>query len=201
MGTLLQDVRYTLRMLAKNPGFAAVAVITLALGIGANTTVFSIVDALLLRPLPFRGRDRLVMVWEQNFGRGRRARNTVGPANFIRWKEHNSVFEDMAAFIAWPANLTGSGAPERVGLGICSPNLFSLLGVQAAVGRNFLPEEERPGKDDVVMLSWELWQRRFGGDPKIIGQKIELSGTISKPCVFPCCAEGFSLPKIAPTTR
>src|SRR5947207_15193153 len=123
MDTLVQDVRYAVRMLAKSPAFTLVALFTLALGVGANTVIFSVVDAVLLRPLPFRDAERLAVVWERNFLRERGShgvgRNVVGPANFVRWREQNHVFEEMAAGIAWPMNVNdGTIEPERVPVGI-----------------------------------------------------------------------------------
>ncbi len=172
---LWQDVCFGWRMLRKNPGFAGTAVLTLALGIGANTAMFTVINAVLLQPLPFKDRDRLVMVWERNFAREGEP-NVVGPANFIRWREQNQVFEDLGAFISVPLNLTGGGEPERVPVGIVSPGVLTTLGVSAARGRIFLPEEEQPGRDNVVLLSDGLWKRRFGSDPAIVAKSINLSG-------------------------
>ena len=169
-----QDLHYGLRMLRKNPGFAAVAVLTLALGIGANTTVFSIIDAVLLRPLPFRDSSRLVVVWERNDNRNRGA-VAVGPANFVRWREQNRVFTEMAAGTAWPANLNDvNSEPERVLVGVVSPNLFDMLGIRPVVGRSFVEDEERPETGNVVILTRGYWQRHYGGDPKVLGHTIRL---------------------------
>ncbi len=175
METLLQDLRYGIRMLLKSRGFTAVAVLSLALGIGGNTVIFSIIDAVLLRPLPFRDSSQLVMVFERNSARNR-GNTVVAPANFLRWRQQNHVFTEMAAGIDWPANLNdASGEPERAVVGVVSPNLFSLLGVQPLLGRSFTNDEELPEKGNVVLLSRAYWQRRYGGDPNVLGRTIELS--------------------------
>ena len=175
MGTLLQDLRYGFRMLAKNPGFTAVAVLTLALGIGANTAIFSVVNAVLLKPLPYRDADRLVMVWEQNPERGW-YRNIVSAANFLDWRKQNDVFTQMAAEDPQKSfNLTGTGKPEEVWGEQVTANLFTLLGVKPFKGRDFLPEEDRPGGPRVVILSYGLWMRRYGGDAALVGKQISLN--------------------------
>jgi len=175
MNTLLQDIRYGLRVLAKNPGFSAVAVLTLALGIGANAAIFSVVDAVLLKPLPYKDSDRLVVVWEQNPERGW-YRNIVSAANFLDWRRQNDVFTQMAAIDPQRAfNLTGTGRPEEVWGEQTTTNLFALLGVRPFKGRDFLPEEDRPGGPRVVILSYGLWQRRYGGDASLIGKQIFLN--------------------------
>jgi putative ABC transport system permease protein len=175
MGSLLQDLRYGVRMLAKAPGFTIVAVSTLALGIGATTAIFSVIDATLLARLPYGQSDRLVMVWESNPTRGL-DRNVVSPGNFLHWQEENTVFDDLAGFYDLRLNLTGSGEPEQIPVQAVTPNLFSLLGVNANIGRTFISEEGRPGKDNVVLLSYGLWQRKFGGDPDIPGKTMTLDG-------------------------
>src|SRR5882724_135020 len=175
LSDLWQDLRYGLRMLAKNPGFAAVAVIALALGIGANSAIFSVVNTVLLRPLPYKNPERLVMVWEENSKQGF-PRDTPSPANFIDWRDQNHVFESMAAIVEASFNLTGAGDPERIdGHGV-SAGLFSLLGVEPQLGRAFRSEEDKPGGSHVVIISYGLWQRRFGSDPGIIGNPINLNG-------------------------
>jgi putative ABC transport system permease protein len=177
MNTVLQDLRYGLRLLAKSPGFTAVAVLTLALGIGANTAIFSVVDASFLARLPYSQPDRLLMVWENNSSHGS-VRNTVSPGNFLYWQENNTVFEQLAGFWDMRVNLTGNGSPEQIPAQAVTPNLFPMLGVGAALGRPFMAEEGQPGKDNVVLLSYGLWQRRFGGDPDVIGRKIALDGQV-----------------------
>jgi len=170
----MEDLRYALRGLRRSPGFTAVAVIALALGIGANTAIFSVVNAVLLRPLPYRDSGRLVVVDERRIT-GPEVHN-VSPANFLDWREQNRVFDPISAAFLWGVNLTGRGEAEQIsGLQVTS-NLFTLLGAQAELGRTFLPEEGQPGAKRVVLLSHALWQRRFGSDPGIVGQAIALSG-------------------------
>jgi putative ABC transport system permease protein len=173
MNTLWQDLRYGVRMLLKRPGFTVVAVITLALGIGANTAIFSVLDAVLLKPLPFADPGRLVMVWEKP---PKYERNAVSVATFLDWKNQNRVFEQMAAFWQSSVNLSGTEQPEMIPSLSVSANYFELLGVQTALGRTFQSDEDQPGKPRVVVLSHRLWQRRFGGDPRLIGREITLDG-------------------------
>jgi putative ABC transport system permease protein len=170
----LQDVRYGLRTLAKNPGFTIVAVAALALGIGANTAIFSVVNSVLLRPLPFKDPNQLVMVWDEQTHLGF-PKDTPTPANFLDWQRQNSVFAGMAAMAPRSFNLTGTGEPERLDGRRVSANLFDLLGIQPQLGRGFRPEEDTPGTR-VVILSHGLWERRFGADPRIIGRAISLNG-------------------------
>lgn len=175
METLLKDIRYGVRGLWKRPGFTTVAVLTLALGIGANTAIFSVVNAVLLRPLQFRDPDRLVMIWEDATFAGF-PRNTPAPANYFDWKAQTQSFEDMAATAEETFNLTGDGEPERVAAYSVSANFFPLLGVPPALGRTFLAEEDRVGAPKVAVLSNALWQTRYGGDPRIINRDILLDG-------------------------
>src|SRR5436309_7355134 len=173
MSGLIQDIRYALRQLRKNPAFTAVAVLTLALGIGANTAIFSVVNAVLLKPLPYQEPGRLVMVWEQNAHRGW-FENIVSGANFVDWKKQNHVFADMAAFESNSFNLTGEAKAEEVAGERVTANLFSVLGVQPLRGRLFLPEEERADKAAVI-ASYGLWQQRYGGDPALVGKQISVN--------------------------
>jgi putative ABC transport system permease protein len=175
MQTLWLDLRYGARMLFKQPGFTLVAIITLALGIGANTAIFSVVNAVLLEPLPYKDADNLVMVWENNKRRAPDQRNVINPANFMDWKEQNNVFSDMAAFMDVSAILTNDGEPEELPAQLASPNLFTLLGVEAIRGRAFNADDGKPDAPRVTVLSYGLWQRRFGGDPNIIGRKLNLN--------------------------
>jgi len=177
METLFKDIRYGFRLLLKKPGFSVVAALTLALGIGANTAIFSAVNAVLLRPLPYREPSRLVEIWETNPLKGWKDA-PVAPANFYDWEQQNDVFEGMANYSPGPGNfaLTGKDESERLRGMRTSGNLFSVLGVEAALGRTFLPEETWKGKNEVVILSHGLWKRRFGEDPSIIGQMISLDG-------------------------
>jgi putative ABC transport system permease protein len=171
----LRDLRYGVRVLAKSPVFTAVAVLTLALGIGANTAIFSVVNAVLLQPLPYAKADELVMIYNTSGGDARWA---ISPVAYLNLKKRNSVFNDMAALSnkGWPANLTGWGEPERLQGYQVSANLFSLLGAAPLQGRAFLDEEDRPGGNRVVVLSHELWRRRFAADPQIVGQSLTLNG-------------------------
>ena len=174
MGTLIKDVRYGVRILFRTPGFTVVAILALALGIGANTAIFSVVDSILLRSLPFRDPSSLLMVWEKSRNSDR---NVVSPANYLDWKSRNHVFGDLAAVVdIFQMNLTGAGDPEEVLAGAVSANFFQMIGVQPVIGRAFLPEEDKRGHDHVVVLSHRLWQRRFGGDRRIVGTTITLNG-------------------------
>jgi putative ABC transport system permease protein len=170
---MIKDLRYGLRMLTKNPGVSAIAVLTLALGIGANTAIFSVVSAVLLNPLPYKDPDRLVSIWENvpEHGRWRAA-----PANFLDWKKQNTVFEDVAAFGGSTATLTGDGDPEQLSGTAVTPGYFEVVGIQPALGRVFQPEEYKLGTDRVVILGHGLWQRRYGGDKNIVNRNIMLDG-------------------------
>jgi len=175
METLLKDIRYAIRGLRKRPGFTFVAIITLALGIGANTAIFSVVNAVLLKPLAFKDPDRLVIVWEDAAFAGF-PRNTPAPANYFDWKSQNRSFEDMAATASTSFNLIGDGEPERVAAHQVSANFFPLLGVQPLLGRTFLPEEDRYGGNKVALLSYQLWQTRYGGAADVVNRNIQLNG-------------------------
>jgi putative ABC transport system permease protein len=170
------DFRYALRQLRKSPGFTTVAVLTLALGIGANTAIFSVINAVLLRPLPYQEPNRLVMVWEQNPHRGW-FENIVSGANFRDWKKENHVFAGMAAFQSNSYNLTGNGRPEEIFGEQVTTNLFSLLGVRPLRGRLFLPQEDTKGHGAAI-VSYGLWRQRYGGDPELVGKTILLNGEI-----------------------
>jgi putative ABC transport system permease protein len=170
---LTQDLRYGARMLIKNPGFTAIAVLTLALGIGANTAIFSVVNELLLRPLPFADAGRLVMLWEVT-PEGRH-QNTTSRANFRAWREQSTAFDGMAAFSDQRLNLTGDGEPEEVAVQLATPELFQVLGVEPLLGRT-LNEDDGRLRSAGVVLGYGIWQRRFGGDPQIVGKPITLNG-------------------------
>jgi putative ABC transport system permease protein len=169
--TLWQDARYGLRMLRRNPGFTTVAVLTLALGIGANTAIFSVVNAVLLRSLPYRDSDRLVMV--RHYGT-HGVSDYVSGRNFLAWRDQAKTFEQVAAYRTDTVDLTGRGEPERLSAGLVSANLFRMLGTAPAHGRAFTLEEDTAGGAPVVILSDGLWRRRFGGDPQVIGQTLIL---------------------------
>jgi predicted permease len=192
--TLFQDLRYGLRVLGKNPGITFVAVLTLALGIGANTAIFSVVNAVLLRPLPYRDPDRLVLV---TYYRGITNEQTWG-TDFLAWRDQGTTFTSGADFLAWrdqakafeqiaaswtgagsyrrTIDLTGNREPERLAAGYVSADLFATLGIAPALGRPFTPAEDRMGGEPVVILSDSLWRRRFGGDPQVIGRALVLGG-------------------------
>ncbi len=174
METFLQDVRYGARVLAKHKAFTFVAVLTLALGIGANTAIFSVVNELLLRPLPFRDAERLVMLWEVS-PNGRR-QNTTSRANYLGWREQSTSFEEMAAFSDQRLSMTGGGGdPEEVSVQLATPELFRVLGVEPVLGHGLTPDGASPAAPEVV-LSHGLWQRQFGGDPQVLGKPITLNG-------------------------
>ncbi len=167
-----QDLRFGLRMLRKNPGFSLVAILTLALGIGATTLIFSVVNAVLLRPLPYREADRLVRIEERHL---RGNASNVSYANFRDLGAQTGTLEQIAASRFWTANLTGTGEPERVRSALVSASFFDALGVAPLLGRTFLREEDQPNGAPVVVLSQQLWQRRYGSDPQIVGQTIRVS--------------------------
>ncbi|HEV2915197.1 MAG TPA: ABC transporter permease [Pyrinomonadaceae bacterium] len=175
MRTLIQDLRYGVRMLVKNPGFTVIAILALALGIGANTAIFSVVNAVLLRPLPYRDAERIVWVEAVNPA-AQITRSNVSPPDFLDLKNQSQVFEDMAAFVTGGAILSGGTEPERIPASFVTANFFSVLGVKPAMGREFRAEEDRPGGPSVVVISHGLWQRRFGADPSIVGSQINVSG-------------------------
>ena len=175
MDTFIQDLRYAIRTLRRTPGFTAAALACLALGIGANTAIFSVINGVLLRPLPFRDPDALVMVWEQDPQRGV-DRNVVSPANYLDWRAQSSVFSDIAVYVDWRANLTGIEEPVEVPTGIATASFFDVLGVPAALGRVFSGDEDVPNGPGVVVLSHRLWQRQFGGRETAIGQRLNLNG-------------------------
>jgi putative ABC transport system permease protein len=174
MNTIWQDLRYGARMLLKNPGFTAVAVITLALGIGANAAIFSVVNATLLRPLPFDDPDRLIMIRETKLPQF--PEFSVSPGNFLDWKKQNTVFERLVAMQDASFNLIGVSDPERLRGMRVTDGFFAMLGARPQMGRDFLPEEDQPGRANVVILSHGLWQRRFGADPNIVNRAITFSG-------------------------
>ena len=174
MGTLGQDLRYALRMLWKYKSFTVVAVVALGLGIGANTTIFSGVNALLLHPFNFKDADRLVVVWERP--PGTTFRNSIAPANFLAMREQNTSFSHVAVYNNYSVNLTEGDKPERLEVATVSPELFVALDAHAALGRTFAPEEEQEGKDKVVILTHGFWKRRFASDPAVINRTLMLNG-------------------------
>src|SRR5262245_43602919 len=190
-----QDLRYGARMLLKRPGFTLVAVVTLTLGIGANTAIFSVVNAVLLRPLPYAEPERLVWLWGNV--RGGTSRASVSPPDFLDYREQNRSFEQLGAFYSpgISVNLTGDGEPERLRGSAVNANYFDLLGVKPALGRAFVAEEEAAGRSQVVILNHGLWQRRFGADPAIIGKTITLNDSTFN--VIGVAPAGFEPPQTA----
>jgi hypothetical protein len=177
METLFQDLRYTFRSLRQNPGFTAVAVATLALGIGANAGIFSVIDAALLKAVPFPDPDRVVLLFERDVLQEGGGRNVVSLANFLDWEQQSQSFIAMAAARQNFFNLGGDGAqlaPERIPGAVCSSGLFPALGIAPAIGRPFTPEEDKPGARHVAVISYSLWQRRFGGASDILHRQVRL---------------------------
>ncbi len=174
LDTFQQDLFYGFRMLWKKPGFSIITIATLALGIGASTAIFSVVNGVLLRPLPYKDAERIITVWQDDRRRGI-AQQKVSPPNFLDYKQRNHVFESMAALRAYGLDYTGEGEPETLQAWLVSEGFFEIVGVSASYGRTFLPEEYQPGQR-VVLLSYGLWNRRFGGDPKTVGQTMALDG-------------------------
>jgi putative ABC transport system permease protein len=175
LGTIWLDVRYAARSFLKSPGFTLVALIAIALGIGANTAIFSVVNAVLLRALPYRDAGRLVAVWEDNRPR-HRPHNVDSPANFVEWQQQAQSFDGMAAFYDARLSLTGAGDPVEIPAQVATANLFSVLGAEAELGRTFTPEEGEPGHDAVVVISHGFWLRRFGGARDVVGKTVALNG-------------------------
>src|SRR5215813_13405366 len=175
MNTIWQDLRYGARMLIKSPGFTLVAIVTLALGIGANTTIFSVINSLLLKPIPFPEADRLVLVWESQ-ANDPKNRNIVSAPNYWDWRRYSDVFENVAIFDSGGKgyDLSGEGEPERVSGLRVSAGFFDTLGVKPRLGRTFLLEEEQPGRHQVVVISDGLWRSRYNSDPAIVGKTIKV---------------------------
>ena len=197
METLLQDLRFGLRTLARRPAFTTIAVLTLALGIGANTALFTVVEAVLLRRLPFRDAERLVVVWTSNPDLARAAglpdKLPVAPGMFYDWQRQSRSFEKLAMLMSDRMSLTGEGEPELLGVVRVSGDFFDVLGVAAQAGRTLQPADDEQGEITAAVLSHKLWQRRFGGDPKVIGRAVSLGG---KPVtVVGVMPRGFAFPR------
>ena len=178
MGSLFKDIRYGFRGLLKHPGFTLVAVITLALGIGANSSIFTVVNAVLLRPLPFAAPEELVFIWQTHpFGKRIGVEQLPGSnADFLDWQEQSNLFEGMSMIDSWGGNLTGGDTPEHIDGAKISVNLFSLLRAQPMLGSDFNLEHAQPGNEHAVILSHSLWQRRFGSDANVVGRQIQIDG-------------------------
>src|SRR5262249_17912987 len=193
--SLFKDIRCGLRGLLKRPGFTAIALVALALGIGANTAIFSLVNAVVLRPLPFPEPDQLVWVYGNIRNGGNRA--SVSPLDYLDYRNQNKTFEQFAASgtVPAPVNLTGSGEPERLMASLVTGNYFDAFKVTPALGRGFSLENEKTGQEQVTVLSYAFWQKHFGGDPEIINKTIILD---SKPYqIIGVMPEGLSLPQTA----
>src|SRR5215213_4301709 len=175
MESIIKDIRYGVRSLLKRPGATAIALVTLALGIGVNTAIFSAVDSVLLRPPPLKDPDRVVSIWEHTLRLGIN-QNEVAPANFFDLRNQSQVFDSIGAHGPQDLNLSGGGEPERLSGELVTANVFNILGVEAALGRTFLPDEDQAGHENVVVLSDSLWQRRFNRDPAIVNRKLVLNG-------------------------
>src|SRR6186713_1664759 len=190
MRDLVQDFRYAARLLLRSPGFTLVAVAALALGIGANAAIFSVVDTLLIRPLPYQDADRLAVIWEHNLPRDKK-NNVVSPGNFIHWRELNQSFKELSVVsMTFRTTLTGAGDAAELPVQYVSGTIFRTLGVRPALGRDFAPQDDAPGVA-VVAISDRLWRERFSADPSIVNRTITLDG---KPnLVAGVMAPGFSI--------
>ncbi|MGH7523674.1 MAG: ABC transporter permease, partial [Gemmatimonadales bacterium] len=175
MDLMLRDIRLSVRRLLQRPAFSLVVVATIALGIGANTAIFSVVKSVLLAPLPYAAPDRLMMVWETKPSIGR-DHNVVNPQNYLDWQQRNTTFAALGLYTWQTLTLTGDGQPENVMGRAVTPNVLDILGVHPALGRNFTPTEGNPDAPLTIILSDGLWRRRFGADPNIIGHPIAISG-------------------------
>src|SRR5262245_10690528 len=178
MSALLSDLRYGFRALRKAPGFAALAIVVLALGIGVNTAIFSVVNGVLLRPLPFEDPGRLVQLWHVPPAKSFPGMTTfaLSAANYLDWQKQNDVFEHSALISGGNFTLTSGNRPEHVFAARVEPDFFRVLGIQPKYGRTFGPDEDQLGKDREVVLSYGLWQSHFGSDPRIVGQTVNFDG-------------------------
>ena len=195
METFWNDLRYGWRVMRRSPGFAAVALLTLAIGIGANAAIFSIVNGVLLRPLPFPDSGRIVTIWETDPNRNV-VRGTTSPAELLDWQDMNHSFAELSGWRSLLFTITGSGDAEQVHGSQVSGNFFRMLGVGPAIGRDFSKEDQQPGHEQVAILSYALWQRHYGGDSGILGKSILLD---EKPyTIIGVLPRSFSLYGIAP---
>src|SRR6266550_2406096 len=185
---MLQDIMLSLRQLRLNPAFFAIAICVIALGIGANTAMFSVIDAVILKPLPYADPDRLVMLWETRPDRGF-ANNVVSAANYVDWHARNTSFDAMSAVLFRTQSLTGIGEPEEVRVQLVGEDFFPMLGLPMALGRSFTPDECKPGAPATAILSDSIWRRKFSADPSIVGRTIRLSGNA-------VTVVGIALPRI-----
>src|SRR6185369_8630735 len=195
MDSLIRDIRYGIRSLLKRPGFTAIALVALALGIGANTAIFSLVNAVVLRPLPYPEPDQLVWGW--GFVRNGPSRASVSPLDYLDYRSQNKTFENLAAtyVITVPVNVTSNGDPERLTASRVTGNYFDTFKITPALGRGFTLDNEKTGQDQVAILSYELWQRRFGGDPGIVGKTVVLNSKATE--IIGVMGKDVSLPQTA----
>src|SRR5579871_6728884 len=195
MDTLFHDLNFAIRMLLKKPGFTVVALITLALGIGANTSIFSVVNTVLLQPLPYDHPEKIMQIWEANLRTGEKD-SSISSYNITDWQQRNKSFDCIAAYKGSNLSLTGGDLAERIIGYSVSADFFKALGISAAIGRTFTADEDKPGNNHVVVLGYGLWQRRFGSDEKIVGQSIIVNtekynviGVMPRDFQFPNSAE------------
>jgi len=174
--SVFSDCRYGLRQLRNNPGFTAVAILTIALGIGANTAIFSYVNEWLIKPLPYPETARLVVLLSHDVKKGWTSKDVTSAADFLDYEKQSTSFEQLACWTSWNFNLTGDGSPDRVDGGLVSWSFFQTLGAQPILGRTFLPQDAQLGSSHVAILSRGLWESRFAADPQIIGRAIKLQG-------------------------
>lgn len=191
METFWRDIRFSIRSLRANPGFAIFAVLTLAIGIGATTAIFTVVNAVLLRPLPYDDPSRLVHIWERNVVDGRE-RNVASPRNYNVWAEEKRIFSSMGCHFDWPLTLTGHGHPAEIRGGLVSGSLFPTVGVRPFLGRVITPEDAKQGGAGVIVLSYRYWQQKFGGDRTVIGRQVSIDGEAHT--IIGVMGRGFSLP-------
>src|ERR1051325_7326358 len=190
--TLLQDLKFGTRTLVKSPAFTAVAVAVLALGVGANTAIFSVVNAVLLRPLPFPGAERIVDFQGVNPSKGITESNLSAP-DFEDWRAEQRSFEALALYTSFNVNMTGGDEPERVPATAVSADFFRVMGVSAARGRALTAEDTELGRDPVAVISHGLWVRRFGADPSVVGRRVEISGRSRE--IVGIMPKGFDFPQ------
>jgi putative ABC transport system permease protein len=191
---VFEDFRIALRMLRKNPGFATLAVLMLAIGIGANTAIFGLANAAFFRPLPYPNADRLAYLWQNNQRTGE-TEGLVSYPNLADWRSQTHAFADMAFFMSGKSILSGAGDPERIPSALVSVNFFSVLGLNPIIGRSFSLDEQIPGHADVAMISYHLWRTKFGGDPKVLGRYVSsFDGQGHGQTIIGVMPPGFSFP-------
>ena len=190
---LFEDFRIGTRMLRKNPGFATIAVLTLAIGIGANTAIFGLANAAFFRPLPYPDAERLGFLWQNNQRTGE-TEGLVSYPNLADWRSQSKCFADMAFFMSGESILSGTGDPQRTGSALVSVNFFSVLGVNPVMGRGFAQDEQLRGHADVAVISYRLWRTRYGGDPQVLGRSLSFGDGASGDTIIGVMPPGFSFP-------